>query len=157
MTDRLGLLCGRLERCRRLLVVVGAEALDGEPGLRTAQLLREMERFFESFLVVAETGLERLAEAGLECVQGNVEHAGGAGLPAFLRGPAPLCLVAGARCADSASSGAVAGVWRSGGWIVELGERPSELAVLAREIHRGPAAGLLDELWDRFLLGPGSR
>lgn len=156
MTSEFGLLCDRLERCRRLLVVVGAEALGAGPGLRSAQILREMECFFESFLAVAESGCDGLAEAGLQSVHDGSKEEGSTCMSAFLKGPPPLCLVVGARCAESAASSAVAGVWRAGGWIVELGGRPSELAALAREVHRGPAADLLDELWDRFLLGPAA-
>jgi hypothetical protein len=146
-------LCARLERCRRLLVVAGAEVLHGQGGPRAAIILREMERFFEAFLVVSEGQGGLLDEAGLEAVHREEECAPGSPLALFLQVAPPVCLVLGAQCSGAASALAVATVWRAGGWIVELGRTPSELGALAREIHRGDPEELLDELWESFLTG----
>lgn len=153
MSPGLDRLCARLERCRRLLVVAGADVMDGQDGPRAAIILREMERFFEAFLVVAEGQGGPLDEAGLEAIHPEAECTPGSPLAIFLQGAPPLCLVVGARCGGASSALAVATVWRAGGWIAELGRAPSELGVLARELHLGDPAELLDELWERFLTG----
>jgi|GEM_PF-2438123 len=154
--DGLERLCGRLERCRRLLVVAGPELLAGAPrdAERAAQILGEMERYYEDFLLVAEAGHAAVQQA---CVRrwlsGDApEAAEGSILPAFLLARPQLCLLLGADCSTPLAASAVAGAWRSC-WIAELGAQPSELAVLARERHRGPALELLEELWERFLCG----
>lgn len=116
-------LCGRLERCRRLLVV--AEA--GHAAVQQACVRRWL----------AGDALGAPADPDLS---------------AFLQARPQLCLLLGARCAAPLAASAVTGAWRSC-WIAELGAQPSELAVLAREQHRGPALELLEELWKRFLGG----
>lgn len=153
MRPELDRLCARLGRCRRLLVVVGAEALRGGGGARTVQVLREMERFYEAFLVVAEVEGDLLVQEGLAAVHQDGGCAPGSPLAVFLQHAPSLCLLVGARCSGEASALAVATLWRAGGWIVELGRTPSELAALARDVHRDDPARLLDDLWELFLTG----
>lgn len=142
----------RLEHCRRLLVVAGPELFAGSASqsARAAEILREMERYYESFLLLAEDGQDWLRQAGVQAWLG-----GGAAADDRLRGfqlaGPQLCLLAGARCSEPWVAGAVVAAWRSSTWIAELGTHASDLAVLAREVHRAPALEMLEEVWERFL------
>ncbi len=147
----LGLLSGRMERCRRLLVVAGPGLFGGPVAddRRAGEILRELERYYEGFLLLAESGSAQLREAGLQSwLEAAPEPSDDTRLSEFQLHRPQLCLLVGARCASPLAAGAVAAAWRSSTWIAELGAEPSELAVLAKE-----------DLWEHFLCGelPGSR